>query len=75
MSLAGLKTVDVDRRRADRLRARCLASLRARTHQDVGPATRRRDRLQRAVASALAAAWCAVYLLEVIRRVVVVYGL
>ena len=74
MSLAGLKTFDVDRRRADRLRARCHASLRARTASRIHPATFDRRWLRRALAPGLAGAWCLVYLLEIIRRAVVIYG-
>ena len=74
MSLAGLKTFDVDRRRADRLRARCHASLRSRTASKIQPFTFDRRWLRRALAPGLAGAWCLVYLLEIIRRAVVIYG-
>ena len=74
MSLAGLKTFDVDRRRADRLRTRCHASLRSRTASSLQPAAVDRKWLRRAVAPGVAGAWCLIYLLEIIRRAVVIYG-
>ena len=74
MSLAGLKTFDVDRRRAERLRARCIASLRARARHAAEPAIPDRAWLRRAVASGAAGVWCLVYLMEIIRRAAVIYG-
>ena len=74
MSLAGLKTFDVDRRRAERLRARCHASLRARARKAARPAIRDHAWLKRAVASGAAGVWCLVYLLEIIRRAALIYG-
>ena len=72
--VAGLKTHDVDRRRAERLRERCHASVRARAVRIAHPAAPDSRGLRRAVASGVAGAWCAVYLFEIIRRAVVIYG-
>jgi hypothetical protein len=74
MSLAGLKSVDVERRRAERLRARCHASLQTRARKAARPANHDRAWLRRAFASGAAAAWCLVYLIEIIRRAAVIYG-
>ncbi len=74
MSLAGLKTLDVDRRRADRLRARCHAALRSRTASSLQPAAADRKWLRRAIAPGVAGAWCLIYLLEIIRRAAVIYS-
>ena len=74
MSVAGLKTFDVDRRRADRLRAKCHSSLHARTAGEARPARSDRPRFRRMFAPGLAGAWCVLYLLEIIRRAVVIYG-
>jgi hypothetical protein len=74
MSLAGLKTFDVDRRRADRLRARCHASLRSRAVRAIPPAASDRRSVRRAVPSGIAGAWCALYLFEIIRRAVMIYA-
>ena len=74
MSLAGLKTFDVDRRRADRLRAKCHSSLRSRTAREARPARSDRPQFRRMFAPGLAGAWCVLYLLEIIRRAVVIYG-
>ena len=51
MSLAALKTVDVDRRRAERLRSRCHASLRAQSRRASRPAVSDRKWIRRAIAS------------------------
>lgn len=73
MSLAALKTVDVDRRRAERLRSRCHASLRAQSRRASRPAVSDRKWIRRAIASGAAGAWCVVYLIEIIRRAVAIY--
>ena len=72
--VAGLKTHDVDRRRAERLRARCHSSVRARVVRVTEPAASHAQRFRRGVASGVAGAWCVVYLFEIIRRAVVIYG-
>ena len=71
---ASLKTRDVDRRRAERLRARCHASMRARAVRASPPAVSDGRWIRRAIASGAAGAWCVVYLIEIIRRAVVIYG-
>ena len=68
MSLAGLKYTDVDRRRAERLRSRCHASLRAHAVRASRPAVSDGKWIRRAIASGAAGAWCVVYLIEIIRR-------
>ena len=74
MSLAGLKTFDVDRRRADRLRARCHASLRAHAVRASRPVVSDGKWIRRAIASGAAGVWCVVYLIEIIKRAAVIYG-
>ena len=73
-AVESLPTLDVDRRRADRLRRRCHASLQARRTRTAPPVVQNRTRLRGAIASGMAGAWCLVYILEIIRRAAVIYG-
>lgn len=69
-AIAGLRPYDVGSRRASRLRGRCHAALHAqedRRERDVSV-------WKRVVGPALAGVWCAVYLVEVIRRAAMILG-
>ena len=73
-AVAGLRTYDVSRRRADRLRNQCHARLRgeARPNAAVGMVTG--TVFQRVIGPALGGAWCLAYLVEIIRRAAAAYG-
>jgi hypothetical protein len=62
--VASLRDEDVGRVRAERLRARCHASL----------ARASRSRWQRVIGPALAGVWSAAYLGEIVRRAVTIYS-
>ena len=68
--LALLKIHDVNPQRAERLRRRCHRALRLQEEVSAPPASL----WSRTVGPALAAAWCVVYLVEVIRRAAANYG-
>jgi len=74
--LAGMMTLrphDVSARRADRLRSRCHGELEQCRRRSVE--TRFADRsLRRVVVPAIASAWCAVYLCEILLRAAAIYG-
>jgi hypothetical protein len=65
-AIAHLRRHDVGERHAARLRTRCHGRLRA---QEA-----RLSSWKSAVGPALAGVWCAVYLVEVIRRAATIYG-
>ena len=75
VDLAELRTYDVSVRRSNQLRRRCHATLRAE------PPPKRLSWMadgsffRRVIVPALGAAWCLVYLVEIIRRVSSVYDL
>jgi hypothetical protein len=73
-SLAALRTCDVSQRRSRQLRRRCHALL-----QMDSPPRKRTSRVdqaafRRVIVPALGAAWCLVYLVEIIRRAAAIYG-
>ena len=73
-AIAALRTYDVSRRGADRLRTRCHAVLQAQSRGHV-PATRGSSTLfGRIIGPALGGAWCLAYLVEIVRRAAAVYG-
>jgi hypothetical protein len=69
-AVAELRTYDVSRRRADRLRTRCHAALQ-RPPRRTAPAG---GVFRRIIGPALAGAWCLAYLAEIIRRAAAIYG-
>ena len=73
-SLATLRTRDVHERRADRLRARCHALLRARPRRNARAGMVNGSSFRRLIAPALGGAWCLAYVVEIIRRAAAVYG-
>lgn len=73
-AVASLPTRDVDRRRADRLRRRCHASLQVGRQRAASPVVQDRRWLRGAIASGMAGAWCVIYILEIIRRAALIYG-
>jgi hypothetical protein len=64
-----LRTYDVHSRRAERVRMRFHAALRSQERRRL-----ERRSWKRTIGPAIAAGWCAVYLLEVVRRAMVIYG-
>jgi hypothetical protein len=72
--VASLTARDVDRRRGERLRVRCHASVRSRALRAIRPARSDRRWMRRVIASGAAGAWCVVYLIEIIKRAAVIYG-
>lgn len=73
-AIAHLRSHDVSAHRADRLRRRCHEMLDQRRQRSV----ERRFAgmpVRRVVVPALASAWCAVYLCEILLRAATVYGL
>jgi hypothetical protein len=73
-SLATLRTRDVHERRADRLRARCHALLRARSRRNPRAGFVNGTAFRRLIAPALGGAWCLAYVVEIIRRAAAIYG-
>lgn len=71
-AVSGLPPHDVDDIRAHRLRARCRAALRA--QHATAPARTSGTLWRRTVGPALVATWCALYLLETVRRAAAIYG-
>ena len=72
-ALASLRTCDVSRRHARRLRRRCHAVLQPASAPEVLEATPTGTVLRRIVAPALGGAWCLAYLAEIMRRAAAVY--
>jgi len=74
--LAGMMTLrphDVSARRADRLRSRCHGELEQCRRRSLEPRFAGRS-LRRVVVPAIASAWCAVYLCEILLRAAAIYG-
>jgi hypothetical protein len=72
-ALSQLPTQDVDRRRAHRLQVRCRAALAARKRAADEAATVDSARW-RFTGPALLVAWCAIYVIEIVRHAAAVYG-
>jgi hypothetical protein len=75
--LAGIMTLkphDVSARRADRLRSRCHGELEQRRRRSVELRFAGLS-LRHVVVPAIASAWCAVYLCEILLRAATIYGL
>ena len=66
---------DVDTRRAHRLRSRCRAALAAEKRGSAAPAKGDSARWTDFMGPALLAAWCAIYVVEIVRHAAAVYGL
>ncbi len=74
-ALGQLRTRDVGTRRAHRLQDRCRAALAAQTRAADAAATVDAVRWTLIAGPALLAAWCAIYVIEVVRLAGVIYGL
>jgi len=74
-ALAGLRTQDVDARRAHRLQLRCRAALAAQRRAADAAGTADPTRLTLVAGPALLAVWCAVYVIEMMRLAGVIYRL
>jgi hypothetical protein len=72
-ALASLRTRDVSRHRARRLRSRCHALLQPQSPPETSAATPNGTAFRRIVAPALGGAWCVAYLVEIMRRAAAVY--
>ena len=73
--LGQLRGYDVDRLRAHRLRVRCRAAFVAERRAADGAGTMDDTVWSRIVAPGLLGAWCAIYLVEVMRCAAAIYGL
>jgi hypothetical protein len=74
MTIARLAAHDVSPRRADRLRGRCHAVLRAPARRTLAIDTAVAQPFRRLIGPALAGAWCLAYLAAIIRFAAAVYG-
>ncbi len=74
-ALARLRGYDVDELRAHRLRVRCRAAFVAERRAADAAGTMDGTGWSRLVAPALLGAWCAIYLVEVMRCAAAIYGL
>jgi len=74
-ALSQLHGYDVDQLRAHRLRVRCSAAFVAERRAADTAATMDGAVWRRIIAPALLGAWCAIYVIEVMRRAAAVYGL
>jgi hypothetical protein len=72
-ALAGLRTHDVGRPRARRLRLRCHAVLKAHERRSIARSGTQPGVWRRAAGPALAGGWCILYLFEIIRQAVATY--
>ena len=73
-AVASLKTGDVSRNRARRLRRRCHAVLQTESEPGTPAVTVTiGTAFQRIIAPALGGAWCLAYLVEIVRRAAAVY--
>ena len=72
-ALASLRTRDVSRRHARRLRSRCHALLQPQATPETSAAMRNGSAFRRIIAPALGGAWCIAYLVEIVRRAAAVY--
>lgn len=73
-ALRHLRGHDVDQLRAHRLRARCRAALASDRRAADASATMDAAPWRRIVAPALLGFWCAIYVVEIVRRVAALYG-
>lgn len=73
-AVAHLRPRDVSAGHADRLRSRCHGVLEERRRQQSAEPARAPLSLRRVVLPALASAWCAVYLCEILLRAAAIYG-
>jgi hypothetical protein len=73
-AIADLKPHDVSAGYADRLRSRCHGVLEERRRRQSANTPFARLSLRRVVVPALASAWCAVYLCEILLRAAAIYG-
>jgi hypothetical protein len=71
--LASLRSRDVSRRHARRLRSRCHALLLPQAVPETSFAMRSGSAFRRIIAPALGGAWCIAYLVEIVRRAAAVY--
>lgn len=74
-ALGQLRARDVGTRRADRLRTRCHAALAAQRRAADTAAAVNSARWAPVVGPVLLAAWCAIYVIEIVRLAGVIYGL
>jgi hypothetical protein len=74
-ALRQLPTQDVDRRRAHRLHVRCRAALAAGNRAADGAARVDSARWRLTAGPALLAAWCLIYVIEIVRFAVAIHGL
>ncbi len=74
-ALRQLRGYDVDELRAHRLRARCRAAFVAERRAADAAGTMEGTVWSRIVAPGLLGAWCAIYLVEVMRCAAAIYGL
>jgi hypothetical protein len=74
-ALNDLPVRDVDERRAQRLGARCRAVLATQTRLTAAAANAGAARWTHATGIALLAIWCAIYVIEIVRRGAAVWGL
>ncbi len=74
-ALGQLRGLDVDELRAHRLRVRCRAALVAERRAADAAGTTDDTVWSRIVAPGLLGAWCAIYLVEVMRCAAAIYGL
>jgi hypothetical protein len=74
-ALGQLRTHDVDTRRAHRLRGRCRAALAAQERAADAAATADSARRTPIAGPVLLAAWCAIYVIEIVRLAGAIYGL
>jgi hypothetical protein len=73
-ALHDLPACDVGRRRAQRLGARCRVVLASETRATSAAATAGSARWPHVTGIALLAVWCAVYVMEIVRRGAAVWG-
>ena len=73
--LSELRTQDVDMRRAHALQVRCRAALAEQKRAADAATTAGSVRWMAVVGPALLAAWCAIYVVEIVRLAGVIYGL
>jgi len=73
-AVANLRTRDVSRRRADRLRNRCHALLQTKPEEHVTLGAMSDALLRRVIGPVLGGAWCLAYLVEIIRRAAAIHG-
>jgi hypothetical protein len=74
-ALGQLRAQDVDARRAHRLQVRCRAALTARKRAADPAATVESARWTLIAGPALLAAWCAIYVIEIVRLAGAIYRL